>query len=412
MKPQKKLFFHIGWAKCGTSTLQHFLFANRELLLEQGIYYPKIKSFYNHICISAENITPEDRESYYRILLKKLEESQANTLIISAEGTQFTQPEIFEELFQRYDTYIICYMRSCIGYVNSTFCQRIRRGYDMSYLFDITVEQNKILWIFKDKIEDWIKRLGLNKFIFKSYHEAAAKGLIEDLCETLNINKDPRFIYPGDKNISPSKAYQAFMLPLNFTPIKGREYRLISSQIIKIDQKINANFNCNFIPSRFFKNPSAELIQTIERQGELLNNPHWLERFYNEAGHLSDNGWHDLPTHLQHAFYNNMSQTSKRILRKYLTVDINDIEKPFLPSIEELSPEDFKSQVELRRNFITKRIEDEQSLKIRRPILFRIFWLKKKTIGFFIVTMENFYLFASKTILYKAYTTLHQLFIK
>ena len=390
MKPQKKLFFHIGWGKCGTTTLQHFLFVNRELLMEQGIYYPKIKSFKNHGCIAREKIPPEERKLYYELLLKKLEDSEASTLIISSEGAQHKNPEAFEELFQKYDTYIICYMRSCIGYLNSTFYQRIREGCSLPYLFDLMMEQNKIMWVINDKIENWIKKLGLQKFIFKSYHEAAAKGLIEDFCDTLNIKTDRRFKYPGNKNISPSKAYHAFMLPLNFTPLKEREYRLISSQIIKIDQKIKTNFNCNFIPDSFLKNPSAELIQAIERQGELLNDPHWIEGFYDEAEHLSDNDWHDLPAHLQRTFYNNMSQTSKRILRKYLAVDMNDIEKPFLPSLE-LAPEDFKSRVEMRRLFIKQRLEEDTAWRIRWALLFKIIQLKSKAMDYLIEKLVYFY---------------------
>ena len=301
-------------------------------------------------------------------------------------------------------------MRSCIGYIKSMFYQSTKRAYDMPYLYDIMTDQNKILYAFNDKMEDWIKRLGMDKFIFKSYHEAAAKGLIEDFCETLNIRADPRFVYPGNRNITPSKAYLAFMLPLNFIPIKNKEYHFIASETAKVDQKINADFDCNFIPSCFYKNPSNELVQTIKRQGELHNDPTWLDRFYSEAKTLSDDdGLHDLPAHLQHAFYNNMTKESKRILRKYLPIEINNSEKPFLPSIEELSPEQFKLQIESRRNFIIKRKENEQLLKTRRPILFRILWLKRKAKDNFKLGQKKFKRFAHKTIFYRAYATLYKL---
>jgi len=302
-------------------------------------------------------------------------------------------------------------MRSCIGFINSAFCQKIKRGCFHIDLFDLMINQNRIINVINDKIENWINKLGMEKFIFKSYNEITEKGLdlIEDFCSTLNVKTDQRFFYPGKQKISPSKAYQAFMLPINFTPIKDDEYTIVSYDLMGIDKKTNTGFDCNFIPSHFFKNPSTELINAIKRQGELLNDPHWLDRFYSEAKALSDDGWHDLPAHLQHAFFNNMTKESKHILRKYLSIEINNIEKPFLQSIEELSHEQFESKIELRRNFITKRIEDEQSLKTRRPILFRILWLKRKVIGLCRQGLENFYLFASKTFLYRAYTNLNRL---
>ena len=62
-----KLILHIGTAKTGTTTLQHWFASNRESLQAQGIYYPKSLGKVNHRALSIFAMNPErPDDSFYR----------------------------------------------------------------------------------------------------------------------------------------------------------------------------------------------------------------------------------------------------------------------------------------------------------------------------------------------------------
>ncbi len=66
IKTLMKLILHIGTAKTGTTTLQHWFASNRESLRAQGIYYPKSLGKVNHrkLSVFAMNRAISDRYSH------------------------------------------------------------------------------------------------------------------------------------------------------------------------------------------------------------------------------------------------------------------------------------------------------------------------------------------------------------
>jgi len=102
----KTLHLHIGWPKCGSSSLQWILGKNQDLLLKQGFYYPLVPgkgiNFGNGKPLLRDNFRNEtkkkgsrffqrhpdivnipDRPEYFR---KNYLNTEAENLVISAEG--------------------------------------------------------------------------------------------------------------------------------------------------------------------------------------------------------------------------------------------------------------------------------------------------------------------------------------
>ena len=102
----KTLHLHIGWPKCGSSSLQWILGKNQDLLLKQGFYYPLVPgkgiNFGNGKPLLRDNFRSEtkkkgsrffqrhpdivnisDRPEYFR---KNYLNTEAENLVISAEG--------------------------------------------------------------------------------------------------------------------------------------------------------------------------------------------------------------------------------------------------------------------------------------------------------------------------------------
>ena len=61
-----KLILHIGTAKTGTTTLQHWFASNRESLQVQGIYYPNSLGKVNHRKLSLFAINRVTSDRYFQ----------------------------------------------------------------------------------------------------------------------------------------------------------------------------------------------------------------------------------------------------------------------------------------------------------------------------------------------------------
>jgi hypothetical protein len=117
-----KLILHIGTAKTGTTTLQHWFASNRESLRAQGIYYPQSLGKVNHrkLSVFAMNRVNSDRYSHkneissvedYQIFKSNLtrdfeqeyaENSEINTWVISNEHlhSRLTKIEMINQVKQ------------------------------------------------------------------------------------------------------------------------------------------------------------------------------------------------------------------------------------------------------------------------------------------------------------------------
>lgn len=100
-----RLVLHPGHPKCGSSSIQHALGANREELTERGIYYPSRRP--NRIFIDAcDRREWGDLEEWLTSLLDRAGEAGCDTLVVSSENLgvrQLVEPgRPMHELFARH----------------------------------------------------------------------------------------------------------------------------------------------------------------------------------------------------------------------------------------------------------------------------------------------------------------------
>lgn len=90
-----KLILHIGTAKTGTTTLQHWFASNRESLQRQGIYYPNSLGKVNHrkLSIFAMNANKPD-DSFHQNQIFSVADHQ----IFKSNLTQDFEQEYVENL--------------------------------------------------------------------------------------------------------------------------------------------------------------------------------------------------------------------------------------------------------------------------------------------------------------------------
>jgi len=152
----KKLYLHIGLHKTATSSIQQSLIKNHDLLLRNGVLYPKSlgqnhsvpifsmfsdnpEAVYGNI-IADKNVgtdySKQNIEQQERFLREVSENKQIHSLVISGEGISampqkgLQKLKIFiDEHFSEFELEIICYVRNPIDSISSEFQELIKGGF-------------------------------------------------------------------------------------------------------------------------------------------------------------------------------------------------------------------------------------------------------------------------------------------
>ena len=157
----KTLYIHIGTPKTGTTALQLFLDANRNVLEKKGIYYPDSKKYDITMAtqkyVSAGNyawLVLGNRENNVKIIKEFLQNH--DTILLSSEriwGEIIDKSAWLKEIksiSENVNIIIIVYLRRQVDYLESLYNETVR----------VVQNKNKIQDVFNDKIHffDEIKR--------------------------------------------------------------------------------------------------------------------------------------------------------------------------------------------------------------------------------------------------------------
>lgn len=135
------VILHIGAPKTGSSALQHFLYLNRELLFEKGIYYPKHGFDVNgisggHSGIGA-SLIQGDVEKAQSILNRYVSDARKKglTLLVSAESL-YGFPKQMKSLCSALHVGVISFFRDPLESVVSGYNQSVKRHCNTKTLDD------------------------------------------------------------------------------------------------------------------------------------------------------------------------------------------------------------------------------------------------------------------------------------
>lgn len=134
------VYIHIGQHRTGTTSLQNFLAANRNVLYEKGFIYPEFLKpasshfFAWHCGFGNRNLTNEEHEQVRAVLQKTKREALENSkdILISSEilfsNIRKSALKKIREQFTGFDVKIICYLRRQDEYIQSYYTQYIKYG--------------------------------------------------------------------------------------------------------------------------------------------------------------------------------------------------------------------------------------------------------------------------------------------
>lgn len=197
---------HIGTNKTGTSTLQAYLGTQRDQLLEQGIWYPRIGNFEFAHHDLAEAIKLGGDFARFNVnldLLTTAVPDGVHTVLISSENFHTVKDvSAVAALFPPDQTQVVLYLREHISYLSSWYQQDVQaaRARITCTFFEYAQLRG---YPFMDLVARWQAVYGKNLHV-GAYDRASLTGgdIVEDFFSVTFKSKPPFSRKFEDKNPS------------------------------------------------------------------------------------------------------------------------------------------------------------------------------------------------------------------
>ncbi len=214
------VYLHIGVPKTGTTTLQRFITANRDIIEQKGYVYPDFGIEYPNIgkarngyfvAFTGKDRFPEEvKESYRRLaqVAKKWDK-----IIISDEAIWNRQkpPGFWKMVKEEFDKiglsmHVIVYLRRQDSLVEAFWSQRVKSKGKMTMSFDeFMVDKYKFMpmdyakWLDVIREEAQPKELSVRVF---ERGQLLGGSVIDDFCDVIGMPVTSEFRIPSDANVS------------------------------------------------------------------------------------------------------------------------------------------------------------------------------------------------------------------
>jgi hypothetical protein len=254
-----RTILHIGGEKTGTTTLQRYLFQNREELAKRGVFTPMSllppheMRILNHLLLTTSSLdfanthdslrvglsllTEEDnlrhRAEVIRALVTEVQTSRsgASSMIVSNEHA-FSRLRTHSEIFDLRDLLlqvtddikIIVYIRAQHELALSLYSTALRNGWHKFSPFDLVDDVgeadsfvDRLFFDFRKLLEPWIDVFGLDSIEIRLFEreELFDGDIIQDFFRSQNINNSGFEPVEGIENRSLSLLASKFLLSTN-----------------------------------------------------------------------------------------------------------------------------------------------------------------------------------------------------
>ncbi len=262
------LYLHIGTEKTGTTSVQKFFRANRELLAENGIIYPEAPGRQNHmgLAASAQDIgkrgplrkslgvrnDAEARKFRAEMLAGLAEELAAkpykrafmsgehcSSRLIEDDEVQWLKDQL-GRFFD--DIHILIYIRRQDDYLLSTYSTSVKSGSTnpLRIPTERAIEQRYDHW---SVLSRWARVFGRDKIICRKFERSNLKSgdIVDDVLEAAGIDPDLSFTRPEDVNEALDAETLEFLRLFNkFVPrFEGREVNPARDNIVALLSRVS-----------------------------------------------------------------------------------------------------------------------------------------------------------------------------
>ncbi len=225
------IYLHIGTHKTGTTSLQKFLFDNREVLKNKDFLYP-LTGTSRHSRIRHNNLFVQltNHKSYepfepqaggWEELITEIESSKCQNIILSSEDfchlDSFpTKITAIKDYLSSYEVKIIIYLRNQPDYFKSHYYTEVQLGDCWKYFEEYFIDKQRRGYYY-ERLEPWKKSFGVENIIVKLYDDPEIKNnLIKYFLKTIGCTENNlKFHKTTRQNVSTSPKVIKVMRLLN-----------------------------------------------------------------------------------------------------------------------------------------------------------------------------------------------------
>ena len=227
-KTKKNLFIHGGYPKCASTSLQDFLFLNKEPLQNKGFLYP---AFENKNILTHErtngfdislfilndnneylnkrfdtlNFPEQERKKYIKNLensfsytKQQINDSNLNNIVLSSEFFSVNSSNIlkFKNEFKEFNIKFIFYIRTPVSFICSAFQQNAKGALRNTLPLDEYIDKDLELNInYFEKFDDYIEVFGKENIILRPLENEQFKNgcIYSDFLNILGLEPDESF---------------------------------------------------------------------------------------------------------------------------------------------------------------------------------------------------------------------------
>ncbi len=264
----KMLYLHIGTHKTGTTSVQSFLWENREYLRSLGMDYPRVglsgithARFVNELYFPRReramkalsksfnwdnspyrDIDRDSRVSVYSELKDYVMNSQCSNFVMSSECFyEWTEPiefsnrlgKIFEHM------YVIIYLRPQWSWIDAIYNQLIKDNY-FRYTGKISELPQLELLNYYEILDEWGQAFGENNIIVRPFKIGNKFNVIKDLMEQLKLGEASKMIPSGlsiFENRRVPREYVPLLKEINEFPISDVNRKLLLDILVSQNPK-------------------------------------------------------------------------------------------------------------------------------------------------------------------------------
>jgi len=238
----KRIFFHIGMPKTGTSVIQSYMSQNRSSLMAKGYLYPVTISARRGVYQNSEahhlltyswagtstlvgwkNFALFSPDKFFSRAEQFCKQRQLHTMVLSAENTYWLPylmnvkdfvsrdeywdkkskyvSNIFDYL-RHFDTKIVIYLRRQDHWIQSWYNQQVKNGFPLPSDVEKFASESDVYLRYSDHIDLYSSYFGMQNIMVKAYEkEQLSPGLFPNFADSLGIddvssftlNEKPRY---------------------------------------------------------------------------------------------------------------------------------------------------------------------------------------------------------------------------
>ena len=232
------LYLHIGIPKTGTTSIQNFLFANRDRLDAHGFHWPQSMTSRNHrvLCVyslddtvvdntrkAAQITTPEKVQAFRAEFAPRFRAdaltwpADRSVVLTSEQLFRVTRPSEFErlrDLLQASGRRIVVgvYLRRQDLYFTSEYSQVIKGGTDAEFVPPSNMAEQKI-YNYATFLKRWAAAFDRENIIVRVFERGAMAGgdAVQDFCATVGLQGFESLEQVEEKNQSLDAAALEFL---------------------------------------------------------------------------------------------------------------------------------------------------------------------------------------------------------